>query len=141
MEYLHFTKQDEELIQIATSVIQRNHVPGKHHVGGAVRGKSGRVFTGVNLESSAISVCAEAIAIGTAASNGEREFHSIVAVTMGKAGQPRVLSPCGVCRELINFYGADISAIFVEGGTVKKCKARDLLPGPYVDSKETQEVV
>ncbi|KPJ63459.1 hypothetical protein AMJ44_14460 [candidate division WOR-1 bacterium DG_54_3] len=34
MEYLPITKADQELIEAATSVIRKNYVPGKHHVGG-----------------------------------------------------------------------------------------------------------
>ncbi len=122
-------------MQAATSVIRRNFIPGKHHVGAAVRGKSGRIFTGVHLESSAVDVCAEAVAIGAAASSGERRLESIVAVSMAGDGQPRVLAPCARCRELINFYGPDVSVIFVEGGVLKKRAARDLLPGSETDSE------
>lgn len=134
MEYLPITKADQELIEAATSVIRQNYVPGKHHVGAAIRGKSGLIFAGVHLESAAVDICAEAVALGMAASNGEREFDCIVAVTMADGKVPRVLSPCGVCRELIRFYGPDITVIFVEDGAVKKCRISDLLPGPYVDS-------
>jgi len=134
VEYLPITESDKELIQAATSIIRQNYFPGKHHVGAAVRGKSGRIFAGVHLESGAIDICAEAVALGMAASNGEREFDCIVAVTMADGKTPRVVSPCGVCRELIRFYGPDIAVIFVEAGTLRKCRASDLLPGPYVDS-------
>jgi cytidine deaminase len=134
MEYLPLTKTDQELIEAATSVIRQNYVPGKHHVGAAIRGKSGRIFAGVHLESNAIDICAEAVALGMAASHGEREFDCIVAVTMADGKVPRVLSPCGACRELIRFYGPGIAVIFVEDGTLRKCKVSDLLPGSYVDS-------
>jgi cytidine deaminase len=134
MEYLPITKADQELIEAATSVIRQNYVPGKHHVGAAIRGKSGRIFAGVHLESTAIDVCAEAVALGMAASFGEREFDCIVAVTMADGKMPRVLSPCGVCRELIRFYGPGIAVIFVEDKTPKKCRVSDLLPAPYRDT-------
>ncbi len=134
MEYLPITESDQELIEAATSVIQQNYVPARHHVGAAIRGKSGRIFAGVHLESSAIDICAEAVSVGMAASNGEREYDCIVAITVTKGGEPRVLSPCGVCRELIRFYGPNIAVIFVEHGDLKKCRVSDLLPGPYVDS-------
>lgn len=134
MEYLPITKADQELIEAAASVIRQNYVPGKHHVGAAIRGKSGRIFAGVHLESTVIDICAEAVALGMAVSFGEREFDCIVAVTMADGKVPRVLSPCGVCRELIKFYGTRIAVIFVEDGSLRKCRVSDLLPGPYVDS-------
>lgn len=134
MEYLPITKADQELIEAATSVIRKNYVPGKHHVGAAIRGKSGRIFAGVHLGSYATDICAEAVALGMAASSGEREFDCIVAVTMVDGKVPRVISPCGTCRELIRFYGQDIEVIFVGDGNLKKSKIRYLLPGAYVDS-------
>jgi cytidine deaminase len=134
MNYLPITETDRELIEAATRIIRENYVPGKHHVGAAIRGKSGRIFTGVHLESTAIDVCAEAIALGAAVSGGEREFDCIVAVTIAKGKSPRVLSPCGVCRELIRFYGPDIEVICIEKETLIKCRVSDLLPAPYVDS-------
>ncbi len=69
-----------------------------------------------------------------AASNSEREFECIAAVAMGEGEEPRVISPCGACRELLRFYGEDIAVIFVENGQLRKATVRDLLPAPCVDS-------
>ncbi len=134
MEYLPLTKDDRDLIEAAASVIKKNYVRGRHQVGAALRGSSGRVYTGVHLESIVHDICAEPVALGAAASNGEREIDTIVAVAMVDDGEPQVLSPCGTCRELITFYSPEASVIFVADGEVKKCRARDLLPGSYGDS-------
>ncbi len=136
MEYLPLTDQDEELIQAATDVIRRNFVLGKHHVGAAMRCTSGKIYTGVHLESRAHDICAEAVTIGTAVSAGERQFDAIVAVTVKDGDPPVVLSPCGGCRELIRFYGDDIAVLFIQDGQLRKARAADLLPGPYLDPKD-----
>ena len=132
MEYRPLTERDQDLIDSAISVIRQNYVRGKHHVGAALRTRSGKVFTGVHLNSPGIDVCAEAVALGAAASCGERDFDAIVAVKLIDGMEPRVLSPCGVCRELLKFHSPEMSVIFVENGTLKKCGASDLLPGPYI---------
>lgn len=134
MKYLQLIKEDEELIEAAAQVIKRNYVRGRHHVGAAVRMRSGRVYTGVHMESRVHDICAEPVALGTAATHGEREIDTIVAVTVAGQGVARVLSPCGTCRELISFYGPEARVLFVEDGEVKKCLAKDLLPGPFVNS-------
>ncbi|MBN1212175.1 MAG: cytidine deaminase [candidate division Zixibacteria bacterium] len=134
MKYLPVTEADRELIEAAKAVIRNNYVAGRHHVGAAVRGMSGQVYAGVHLESHAIDICAEAVALGTAASNGEREFRGIVAVTMAGGKEPRIISPCGVCRELIRFYGNDIEVLFMERDELRKCRIDDLLPAAYIDS-------
>ncbi len=133
MEYLALTREDEELIGAAASVIRRNYVPGRHHVGAAVRASSGQIYTGVHLESRVHDVCAEPVALGAAASNGEREVDAIVAV-MGESEGAGILSPCGTCRELITFTNPEMLVILTVDGEVRKCRARDLLPGPYVNS-------
>lgn len=126
MKYTDITKEDQELIDAAIAVIQRNFLYGKHHVGSAVRAKSGKIYTGIHLESQNVDVCAEHVAMGMAVSNGEREFDSIVAITMRDVPKPTIISPCQVCRELINFYGLETWVILANEG-FKKCKIKDLV--------------
>jgi cytidine deaminase len=67
------------------------------------------MFSAVHLEATVgrIAVCAEAIAIGMAATAGDTEIEMIVAVN--RVGQ--VVSPCGMCRELIADYAPDAMVI------------------------------
>ena len=76
--------RDRELIEAATEVIRRNHREGRHSVGAAVRCASGKVYVGVDVETTAYGPCAEPVAIGAAVSHGERDFVSIVAVDGGE---------------------------------------------------------
>ena len=137
METLPITQEDEELIEAARAAIAQRFVPGRHHIGAAVRTKSGKVFTAVHLEANVgrVAVCAEAIAIGKAMSEGETELDTVVAVAHPKAGeenqQIRVVAPCGICRELISDYGPDAKVIFSDGGAVRKAAISALLP-PHV---------
>jgi cytidine deaminase len=103
---------DRELIEQARSIITKRRKPGYHHIGAALRTKSGRVFAAVHLEANVgrIAVCAEAIAIGMAAAAGDTDIETIVAVD----GQSKIISPCGMCRELIADYAADCRVIITE---------------------------
>lgn len=127
MEYLDITIDDQELIDAATAVIQANYLRGKHHVGAAVRAKSGKIYVGVHLESKNTDVCAEHVAIGTAVSNGERYFESIVAIQMRDVPKPTIIPPCHICQELINFYEPETLVIVEADGKSKKCKIKDLI--------------
>jgi homotetrameric cytidine deaminase len=76
-------------------------------VGAALLTKSGKVFTGCNIENAAYSptLCAERVAMAKAVSEGEREFAAI-AVAGGKAGgEPQYCYPCGVCRQVLFEFG------------------------------------
>ena len=130
MKYHEIDAQDQELIEAATGVIRRNYREGRHSVGAAVRGASGRIYTGVNVESCGYGPCAEPVAIGAAISNGEREFLSIVAVAARDEGY-RLLSPCGNCRQLLVDYAPQAVVILERRGAPAKTAAADLLPAAY----------
>ena len=130
METDDLDARDRELIEAATEVIRRNHREGRHSVGAAVRCASGKVYVGVDVETTAYGPCAEPVAIGAAVSHGERDFVSIVAVDGGDPAFA-VLPPCGNCRQLLVDYAPDATVILPEGGRLVKARARDLLPMPY----------
>ena len=66
----------EKLISEACGIIKRCHKPDIHEVGCALITKSGRLYKAVHLEAyvGRIAVCAEAIAIGMAAADGDTEI-------------------------------------------------------------------
>jgi cytidine deaminase len=131
------SSEDEDLIAEAQSAIERLYRPGWHHIGAAVRLRSGRIVTAVHLEANVgrVAVCAEAIALGRAIAEGDREFDTIVAVRHPHAGEAdqsiRVVAPCGMCRELIGDYGPTTQVIYADGGTIYKAPVSDLLPAKY----------
>ncbi|AQQ52616.1 cytidine/deoxycytidylate deaminase family protein [Planococcus lenghuensis] len=82
------------------------------------------------------AACAEAIAIGNAIAQGKNEFHTIVAVRQphpdeGKM-EPKVVSPCGMCRELISDYSPECFVILKMDGELKKTKIEELIPLKYM---------
>jgi len=134
MKTLPITVEDKQLIKVAKDTIAKYYKHDKHHIGIALRTESGKIFTAVNLDTNVgrAAVCAEAIVVGKAVSEGKNEFHTIVAVRHPNPDEQnqeiRVVSPCGICRELISDYGAEIKVIFSDSGQVKKCVISDLLP-------------
>lgn len=141
MKDLPITQADEELIAAAIKAIEDNFSPGKHRVGAAVRGKSGQIYVGIHVDSNAVDVCAEWVALGTAMTNGEREIISMVAVMkQSEHAKPEVVSPCGVCRELILTYSRETEVLYLENGEIKKSTAQSLLPGAYIPPSKRCEV-
>lgn len=131
------TKEDRDLIKAAEELIKKLFEFEKHHVAAALRTKSGKIYTAVNIETyvNRISVCAESIVIGKAISEGEKEFDTIVAVRHPcpdeKERSIKVVSPCGMCREVICDYGPDSMAIIPYGEKVVRCNVSELLPVKY----------
>lgn len=121
---------DEALVAAAVAHLDRAFVAGRHEVAAAVRMRSGAVHLGIHVESSIgrASLCAEGVAIGTAVGHGDREVDTCVAVLRTDAGW-RVVTPCGLCRELVSDYGPDAHVIDYRDGRVRKVPVAELLPG------------
>jgi cytidine deaminase len=118
--------QNTKLIEEARCLISKRFKENYHHVGAALRTKSGKMFSAVHLEAyvGRVAVCAEAIAIGMAAAEGDTEIETIVAVDR----QGRVVPPCGMCRELISDYSPDCKVLLSEKESVA---INELLPRKY----------
>jgi len=123
-------ERDHTLIAEAKKAIRLNYDQEhyNHTVGAAIRCKNGKVYVGVNLYS-LHGACAEQVAIGTAITNGERDFDAIVAVR-GKEGE-EIIPPCGNCRQILHDYMPDCDVIVSVDGELKKIKAKTLLPFSY----------
>ena len=90
----------QRLIAQAMKAKESAYVPYSHfRVGAALLTKSGRIFTGCNIENASYSAtnCAERTAVFKAVSEGEREFTAIV--VNGDNGD--YLPPCGICRQVL----------------------------------------
>ena len=89
-----------ELISQAVHARESSYAPySKFLVGAALLGKSGKVYTGCNIENVSFSAtnCAERTAVFKAVSEGEREFEAIVVT----GPDSNYLPPCGICRQVL----------------------------------------
>lgn len=126
-------KEDLQLIEVAASIIALRSKPEFHEVGAALRTRSGKIFSAVNVKANVgrVSVCAEAVAIGMAASAGDTDIERIVAVD--KNG--RVISPCGMCREMISDYAPEANVIVPGDDGLEILKVAELLPHKFQKMK------
>ncbi|HEX6144941.1 MAG TPA: cytidine deaminase [Geminicoccaceae bacterium] len=136
---MSLTSADRKLLACAIATIERRYRPEWHHVGAALRTRAGRIFTGVHLEAHVgrAAVCAEAVAIGTAATaEGDFGIETIVAVRHPDPGDPdrtiRVAAPCGICRELISDYDGEARVLIPDaGGRPIVRRISELLPAKF----------
>lgn len=123
-------EEKQSLIDLANEARRRAYVPYSNYpVGASLRTKSGRLYTGVNVENAAYpqTMCAERVAIFKAVSEGETEFE-IIAVVTNNGG-----SPCGGCRQVMAEFGLDTVVLLAngEGKLVKETTVNDLLPEAF----------
>jgi cytidine deaminase len=125
------TKQDKQaLIDLANIARQRAYAPySNYSVGSSLRTKTGRIYTGVNVENAAYpqTMCAERVAIFKAVSEGEKEFEVITVVTDNGG------SPCGGCRQVMAEFGLDTIVLMADGNgrIVKETTVKELLPEAF----------
>lgn len=100
--------------------------------------KSGKIYTGCNIENSAFSptVCAERTAFLKAISEGEREFSAIAIVGALKGEPLEYCAPCGVCRQVMTEF-CDINTFKIILGKsendYKEYKLNEMLPFAFTN--------
>ena len=129
------------LVEKAIEMTARSYAPySKFHVGAALLGKDGKVYTGCNVENAAYgpSNCAERTAVFKAVSEGCREFEAIAIVggLEDEAGKPAIkdfCQPCGVCRQVLaEFCNKDFKILLANGqGEIKEFTLGELLPESF----------
>jgi len=135
---------DEKLIAAARAAIKRRYRDDWQEVGAALRTRSGKIFTGVNLDAylGRMAVCAEAVALGRAVVDvgGNVGIDTIVAVRHpppdAKDQNITVVSPCGACRELIFDYDRKARVIVPNGIEPAAVPITELLPNKYTRGSE-----
>jgi len=134
---------DKELIAAASAAIQRRYRDDWQEVGAALRTRTGKIFTGVNLDAylGRMAVCAEAVALGRAVVDlGDAGIDIIVAVRHPAPGERNqeiaVVSPCGACRELIFDYDPNARVIVPNGKSPSVVAIAQLLPNKYTRGQE-----
>jgi cytidine deaminase len=142
MQKIDLTEEDRELVKAAGEAVKQpirqifdENVPAL--VGAALRLDDGQILTGVNMtvDVGSLSQCAEPFAIAQANRQIDRHITAIVAVYREMGYEPKVIPPCGRCREAITDF---LPAGFVilrepESDTLFKVRAVDLLPLKYGD--------
>ena len=132
------SENDQELVAAARDAIGRRYRNDWQEVGAALRTRSGKIVTGVNLDAylGRMAVCAEAVALGQMITQlGEIGIDTVVAVRHPKPDEAdrtvRIVSPCGGCRELIWDYDRNARVIVPNGADEIVVSIGELLPKKY----------
>ncbi len=121
----------EKLIDVARQARRLAYAPySRYTVGAAVLTRSGKVFSGCNIENAAYpsGLCAERVAIFKAVSEGERDLAALAVVTSNSG------SPCGSCRQVFSEFAADDAVIVLapeRGSRRQKFTMKQILPDRF----------
>jgi len=126
------SKNVDDLFDAARAAQARAYAPySRFNVGAALRGASGTVYSGCNVENAAYpqGACAETGAIGAMVNAGERRIAEILVVGDGEG----LCTPCGGCRQRIREFAAPDTPIHVAGSTGVRATftLEELLPSSF----------
>jgi cytidine deaminase len=120
----------EELVERAKTVLNNAYAPySKFKVAAAVRTKSGRVYTGVNIENASygLTICAERVAVFKAVSEGDRDIEAVAVYTDTEEPTP----PCGACRQVIAEFNPDALIVMASRKKTVVVRLSELLPHAF----------
>ena len=122
---------DSKLIKKAREARKKAYAPySGYKVGSALLGKSGKIYTGCNVENASfgVSCCAERVALFKAVSEGEKRFDAIAVI----ANSEEPCYPCGICRQALLEFSSNMTVYMCNThGKVETAKLKDLLPKTY----------
>ena len=119
----------KKMFRKALKTRENAYVPfSKFKVGAAVLTKAGDIFTGCNVENSSfgLTVCAERVAMFTAAAAGVRPGEIIMLLVA--ADTEDVTSPCGACRQVMAEFEIPVIVMANVHGDMRVVKLEELLP-------------
>ena len=133
--------KETELITLAKKAAENSYAPySLFNVGAALLCRSGKIYTGCNIENASYSPtnCAERTAFFKAVSEGERDFDAIAVVGGKGCDFNDYCAPCGVCRQVMSeFCSGDFRVILGKNGEdFKVITLRNLLPEGFTLDKE-----
>ena len=125
----------DNAIEIAKLVRKNSYSPySKYYVGCALKCKSGKIYSGCNIENDGIqSMCAERVAFSKAISDGEKDFEYIVVCGGSSLDILDNCFPCGYCRQFMSeFVNKDFKIYALsEGDKITEYSISDLLPNNF----------
>jgi cytidine deaminase len=126
----------EDLVKRAIAARENAYAPySNYQVGAALLGRSGRVYTGGNVENASYSltICAERSAVVKAVSEGESKFIAIAVATENGG------APCGACRQVLREFGKKTIVLIADmEGNYRETRVGDLLPDSF-SKKDLEE--
>lgn len=122
----------KDLIAAAEQARKHAYAPySQYAVGAAVRAANGKIYTGSNIENASygLTICAERVALASAAAAGERQFEAL-AISAGKESPGM---PCGACRQFMaEWFDNEVPVVSVSSqGQQKQMTFGELLPEAF----------
>jgi cytidine deaminase len=127
----HLSDKDIQLIEVAKKHIKKMFDDKLTTIAGALRTKSGKIYTGINLKYGArnVSMCAERIALFKALDDKEIPDTIVGVKYFSETDSYEVQNTCGECRQVYLYN--NLKVVINDNGVLKVLTIQDLLPYSY----------
>jgi len=122
---------NDDLLAEAALVAEAAYAPySRFRVGAVAVADDGSRHRGANVENAAFgsTLCAEAVAMGTAVSAGYRNIETIAVVGLDAPGE---CYPCGNCRQLMRELGVKTVIVRDATGSARSHSLEELMPHSF----------
>lgn len=124
-----------EAIREARRVAKKAYCPySKYYVGCSIVSKSGKIFTGANIEnrSYGATICAERSALSQYAINTFNVVDEIATIVI--TNEKEIFHPCGICLQSLSEFTNSSTEVIIYCPSLKVLKVLkfgDFLPRPF----------
>ena len=122
--------QKQELLKLAKEASLKAYAPySKFKVGAALLTKSGKIYTGCNVENASYSltICAERNAVFQAIADTNYDFLAIAIYV----DSDMMFPPCGACRQVLAEFSDDMIIYYSNNLQIVQSSLAELLPGKF----------
>lgn len=123
--------ENSMLVKKAREAMKNAYNPySKFYVGAALLTKSGKIYTGCNIEnvSFGATICAERVALVKAISEGDKNFVKIAIASSGDD----FIYPCGICRQMLAEFNKNLQVIVSnKKNEIREHSLAELLPHSF----------
>lgn len=123
----------KQLLQAARKARQRAYAPySRFHVGAAVLGGDGKVYSGCNVENASygLTCCAERNAVFAMVAAGETRVREVLVI----GDSEEFLPPCGACRQVLAEFASPATQVHMcrRTGECRTTTVGELIPHSFL---------
>lgn len=125
--------EDKFLVESAFNHLKENFVEGEKYVAAVIKTADGKEFKAMHMRHFANKMCGELAALIVLINSGEEIKEPLTsAAAMYVDGTPRIVSPCGRCRQVLGDHFSFVNFLVNDKNTIKKIALREALPYVYL---------
>ena len=133
---------EKKMFDIAVELIGKRYPKGWGGAG-VIRTEDDMYFTSIWLDNinESVSICIETGAMCEAYKYDKRVTHSLCVVRSDEKSNYEILSPCGVCRERLRFWGDNVMVgVTTRENTLKFASLSELQPYHWTTSEPIENL-